>query len=253
MIGARLADEHLLTGQIVHRGDRRRARPGDHHLAHVGARRLREGDELLQLGPDGHHGRDHVDLAAREGRIQLIARHRHDHHVHLEVARLQVLVQIVLERLQGLVGDPALLPLVDEVVRAVERHGHANRAALDHLVEVAGERLVHHEPHAFRQGVVRRRRLRDRRFGRGRCRRRRPLLLTRAGRGGRHGQQDDDAAADAGSGAFGLHGRGSSVHLSSGTSIRAEIARSFPVARPCSRGCRRGTPRRTRSGETASR
>ena len=158
VIDARLSDEHLLAGQIVHRGDRRRSWPGDHHFAHVGARRLREGDELLQLGPDGHHGRDHVDLAAREGRVQLIARHRHDHHVHLEVAGLQVRVQIVLEQLQRLVGHPTLLPLVDEVVRAVERHGHANRATLDHLVEVAGERLVHHEPHAFRKGVVRRRR-----------------------------------------------------------------------------------------------
>ena len=105
VIDARLSDEHLLTGQIVHRGDRRRARSGDHHFADVGARRLGEGDELLHLGPDGHHGRDHVDLAAREGGIQLIARHRHDDDVHLEVARLQVRVQIVLECLQGLVGD----------------------------------------------------------------------------------------------------------------------------------------------------
>ena len=36
-----------------------------------------------------------------EGGVQLIARHRHDHHVHLEVAGLQVRVQIVLEQLQA--------------------------------------------------------------------------------------------------------------------------------------------------------
>ena len=89
LIDAPFADEHLLTGEIVHRGDRRRAWPGDHDFAHIGARRLREGRELLQLGPDGHHGRDHVHLAARQSGVQLIARHRHDHHVHLEVAGLQ--------------------------------------------------------------------------------------------------------------------------------------------------------------------
>ena len=64
------------------------------------------------FGPDGHHRRDHVDLAVREGGIQLIARHRHDHHVHLEVAGLQLRVQIVLERLQRLVRQiPRSCPL----------------------------------------------------------------------------------------------------------------------------------------------
>ena len=57
--------------------------------------------------------------------VELIARHRHDDDVHLEVAGLQVRVQIVLERFQRLVRQAPLLPLVDEVVRAVE--GHARR------------------------------------------------------------------------------------------------------------------------------
>ena len=106
--------------------------------------------------------------------------------MHLEVASLEVRVQIVLEQLQRLVGEPAFLPLVDEVVRAVERHGHANRAPLDHRIEVSGERLVHHEPHAVRERVIRRGRLRDCRVSRRRCChvvQRRGLLLTRAGRG----------------------------------------------------------------------
>ena len=44
-----LADEDFLAGEIVDRGDRRRARPGDDDFVDVGARRLREGDELLPL------------------------------------------------------------------------------------------------------------------------------------------------------------------------------------------------------------
>ena len=213
VIRARFSDEHRLAGQIVDRGNRRRSRPGDHHLAHVGARRLGEGGDRLQFGPDRHHRRDHVHLALQEGWSQQIARHRHDHHVHLEVARLEVRVQIVLERLERLVRQPALLPLVDEVVRAVERHAHANRAALDHLVEVAGERLVHHEPHRFREGIERRGGVRDGRVGRGgarrsRRRRRRLLLPTGAGRGGGcQGQQGDTSEADARSRTQGLHSR----------------------------------------------
>ena len=64
VIGAQLANEHLAAGQVVHGGDRRRTGPGDHDLTHVGAGRLREGHELLELGPDGLHGRHHVDRAA---------------------------------------------------------------------------------------------------------------------------------------------------------------------------------------------
>ena len=64
VIGAHLANEHLATGQVVHGGDRRRTRPGDHDLTHVGACRLREGHDLLELGPDGLHGGHHVDRAA---------------------------------------------------------------------------------------------------------------------------------------------------------------------------------------------
>ena len=156
-VDAPLADEHLLAGQIVHGGNRRRARAGDHHFVDIGAGRVREGDEFLALGRDGHHRGDHVDQAADEGRVELVALHRHQHHVHLEVPGLQVLVELALEQLRPLVGDPALLPLVDEVVRAVEGHADADRAPLDHLVEVASERLPDDEPRGFRKRVVRRR------------------------------------------------------------------------------------------------
>ena len=96
-------------------------------LVRVGSEKAHE---RLQLGRDGHHRGDHVHFAAYEGGVQLIARDWHDHDVDLEVAGLQVRVQIVLEQLQRLVGNPPLLPLVDEVVRAVEGHGHANHATL---------------------------------------------------------------------------------------------------------------------------
>ena len=180
------ADEHLLPRQVIERRDRRRSRPGDHDLVHVGPCRGREGDDFFPLGRDRHHGRHHVDLAARQRGIQLIARHRQQHDVHFQVAGLQLRVQIVLERLQGLVRQSTLLPLVDEVVRAVEGHGRADHATLDHLVEITGERLVHDQPRGWWKRVERRRRRRDGRVGgrwrrgRGRRRRRRRirLLLT---------------------------------------------------------------------------
>ena len=148
VICAGFSDEHVLASQIVDRGDRRRSRSGDHHLAHIGARRLGERGNRLELRPDRHHRRDHVHLTVQEGWSQQIPRHRQDDHMHLEVARLEVRVQIVLERFERLVRQPTLLPLVDEVVRAVERHADANRAALDHFVEVSGERFV--QPRAAR-------------------------------------------------------------------------------------------------------
>ena len=210
----RFAHEHFLAGQIVQRGDRRRTRSGDDHFVHIGPGRIREGDELLALRRDGHHRRDQVDLAVLERGIQLIARHRHHDHVHLEVPGLQVFVQIGLEQLGPLVGHPAFLSLVDEVVRAVEGHADANHATLDHLVEVARERLPHQLAYVLRQRVHRRGRRRKRRIAGGRCRRlvagcrrrrgrrcwsgrrrsRRGLLLTRACRGGSYSNQNDNPA-----------------------------------------------------------
>ena len=218
VIGARRPDEHRLAGQIVDRGNRRRSRPGDDHLAHVGARRLGEGGNRLQFGPDRHHRRDHVHLALQEGWSQQIARHGHDDHMHFEVARLEVRVQIGLEQLEGFERQPALLPPVDEVVRAVERHADAKRAALDDLVEVSGERLVRQVPHRFGEGIHRRGGVRDGRVGRGgacgsrrrrsRRRRRRLLLPTGAGRsGGCQGQQGDTSEADARARAQSIHSR----------------------------------------------
>ena len=192
VIDAPFADEDLLAGQIVHGDDRRRSRPRHHDFAHVGPRRLREGDQRLPLGGDGDHGGDHVHFAARERGVELIARHWHEHDVDLEVSGFQVRVQIVLEQFQGLVRQPPLLPVVDEVMGAVERHPHANRATLDHFLVVAGERLVQHELYGFGEGVVRRGCCRD---GRLVCRRVRELrcrrlsLLTGARRGGRGDQQ----------------------------------------------------------------
>ncbi len=46
LINAPFADEHLLAGKIVQRGDGRRAWSGDDYFADVRARRLREGGEL---------------------------------------------------------------------------------------------------------------------------------------------------------------------------------------------------------------
>ena len=73
-----------------------------------------------------------------ERQTQLVARHRHEHDVHAQVPCLMFLVQDLLELLERVVGDPALLPLVDEVVRLRVGRQHADPAPLDHPVEIPG-------------------------------------------------------------------------------------------------------------------
>ena len=115
---------------------------GDQDLVDVGAGGIAEVDELLELGPHRDLRRDQVDLALDQRRKQHVARQRHEEHVDLVVvAGLEVLVQPLLHELAVLVRHAALHALVDEVERAVERHADPHQPALDHLVEVAGERL----------------------------------------------------------------------------------------------------------------
>lgn len=87
---------------------------------------------------------------------QLVARQRHDGDMHLEEPGLEPFVHFVLEQLQRLVADAALDTLVDEVLRPIEDHARAYQAALDHGVEVAGERCLQHGTRFRRQGIVRR-------------------------------------------------------------------------------------------------
>ena len=66
VVEASLSNEHCLTRKIVHRSNRRRSRTGDHHFAHVGARRSGERNELLPVWSDGQHSGNHIHPATRE-------------------------------------------------------------------------------------------------------------------------------------------------------------------------------------------
>ena len=85
-----LADEYLLAGQIVNRGDRRRSGPVTttwFTLVRVGSEKA---TSFSRSGVTVTIAATMSTLPLGERRIQLVARHRHDHHVHLEVAGLQV-------------------------------------------------------------------------------------------------------------------------------------------------------------------
>ncbi len=72
--------------------------------------------------------------------------------VHLVVdAGLEVLVQPFLDELPVVVRHTALYALVDEVERAIERDADPHEPPLDHLVEVARERLQDGLAHGGRQ------------------------------------------------------------------------------------------------------
>ncbi len=172
-----LAGVDVLPRKVVDRGDLGGARAGHHDLAHVRASGPREIHDRLQLRPDDDLRHRAVDLACRQRRAQLVARHRHERDGDLRRTRpLELLVEVILERLPQLVGHAPLLALVHEVEGAIEGAADADHPARHHLVEVAGERLEQMRPHALRQ--------------RGLLRGRRQGLVCRRCRGGdRHGRR----------------------------------------------------------------
>jgi hypothetical protein len=90
----------------------------------------------------------HGDVAAavEESLDHVPARHGHEHDVEGQGALRPLLVVVLLEEREAVVGEAALRPLVDEIERLRIRHEHPHPPALDHAVEVAGvflaDRLV---------------------------------------------------------------------------------------------------------------
>ena len=141
----------ILPGQVVGRGNRGGGWARHDDLADVGASGVGEVHQRLQFRPDRDLGHHDVDLAFREGPRQEVARERYEDDIDPGIARLELLVQLILEGLPELVGQSTLDPVVDEIERPVERGPHANHAPRHHPVEVTGERLPELGPHALRQ------------------------------------------------------------------------------------------------------
>ncbi|MCY1284943.1 hypothetical protein D9M68_379120 [compost metagenome] len=136
---------HGLSGEVVEALQRRRLRPGDHQLAHRLAVARRGEIHLLQpvLGLGQVAGGDIAKPRHQVGQ-QAVARGRDDDDGQRALAELVgvFLVQVALEVTHQLRGQTALAPLVAEVKRAAVWHQHADDAALEHHVEVAGTGLV---------------------------------------------------------------------------------------------------------------
>jgi hypothetical protein len=96
---------------------------------------------LQALGRDGEGGRGDVALAGHEPRQQLVARDRDHDDVERDDLVAELLVELLLELLHGIVGDPDLAPAIHEIENRVLDRQHANQAPLEHPVQVALERL----------------------------------------------------------------------------------------------------------------
>jgi len=110
---------------------------------------------------DGDRRGDQIDLSVNKRGRELITLHRDERKVDLEQAGLQPFVHFVFGHLQRLVADAALDAFVDEVLRAIEHDTGPDQPALDHRVEIAGERLLEQRPRIRRKCIVRRRRRRN--------------------------------------------------------------------------------------------
>ena len=132
-----LPNEDFLVGKIVHGGDRRGIRTRDDDLGDVRRGRFREVHLLQALGGHRQGGRRDVPAPVEEGRRQLVAADRDEGDEDPQVAGLVLLVELVLEHLEGFVGDAAGRALVDEVVRLVVHDQDADVPALLQGVEVA--------------------------------------------------------------------------------------------------------------------
>ena len=132
---------HLVAGEVVERGERRRRRPGDHDLDHRLVGRDREIDALRALRSDGEVGDSEVTGALQQSRQQLLARGRQRDHGNWPGLQLVLLVEVDLEVLERVRHQAALRALVVEEQRPRVRHQHPYHAPLEHAVEVAAPRL----------------------------------------------------------------------------------------------------------------
>ena len=139
-VARRLPDEDFLARKIVDRGELRRLRTRHHDLVdRFGRRRHREIDDFVALGRDREARGDDVAQPGEQVWHQLLARGRKEDDVDLQGAPL--LVELILERLEGFVGEPSRLPALDEVHRLGVGDEHPNDPPLDHRIEVTGPRL----------------------------------------------------------------------------------------------------------------
>ncbi len=140
-VAARKTDVDLLARQVLEAGHRGSGGAGDQHLPHAAHEGIREVHLLLPLGRDGELGGGDVALAGEQARNELVARHRDRDDVDRDDLLAELLVELLLEGLDRLVGDPDLAPLVDKVEDRVLHGQDPDDPPLEHAVEVATERL----------------------------------------------------------------------------------------------------------------
>ena len=131
-----------LTGEILHRCDGGRTRPGHQYLADVAPDGDREIHLLLTGGGDGEVGHRQVPVAGGKRRQQLVPRDRHEHHADLQRPGVQLVVQEILKGLEHLVGQPPLNGTVEEVKCPAAHHQGPHQAPLGDAFQIVKVRFA---------------------------------------------------------------------------------------------------------------
>ncbi len=140
-VAARRADVELPPRQLVEARRGRHVGAGDEDLRDAGGDRLREVHLLLPLGRDRELRGGDVAPSVEEPRDQLVAGDGHGDHVDGDQLVAELLVELLLERLDQLVRHAHLAAPVHEVEHRVLDGEDADHAPLHHAVEVALEGL----------------------------------------------------------------------------------------------------------------
>ncbi len=137
VIAARAAYVHAAAGELLDRGGRRHLRRGHQQFADVFRGGRGEVDQLHALRRHGEPAGGDVAGARGQRRQQLIAGNGNEDHANR--ARLVLVrgIEIFLELHAEVVGDAALLSLVDEIESLAVHHQHAHGAFFQQRRQVA--------------------------------------------------------------------------------------------------------------------
>jgi len=136
-VAAGLAHEDFFVGKIIGAADVGRARTGDDRLAYVARYWGREIDQLPALRGDGEIRRSDIPAAIVQRGQQLVAAHGHEDDTYRQVARLELLIEILFECSQPIVARAVLRAFVNKIECLAVDDRRADHAAIRHTIEVA--------------------------------------------------------------------------------------------------------------------
>src|SRR5262245_41749816 len=144
VVAARLTYEDFPSREVVQGREGGRLRTGHDDLVDfTEQRRGGEIDELASLRRDRQGAGRDVPEPCSESRQKLVSRDGDEKDVEWVLPLLEIAVDLVLELLERLVDDAALLASLDEIEHPAVDDEHAHHSPAQHRVEVARPLLLH--------------------------------------------------------------------------------------------------------------